>query len=277
MPRRSARPSNVSSPPPAPTASAAASSSPVSRFLRPEGADRTPRLISAFQRGPIGRKRRGDRDIPDWLVCSDWHGERGPILPCVLSAEQAGCDQTLSAAWRARTRACACVCALARHVRPRACASRTDAAGRGAAPGSARDRRPALVPDRPKTRRILVRYFFDNKWIFHIEFGAILGAFSGRPGGGDSARKEREGGAEATARDREPRRAQVPGRVNDKGGASRPGEPVGAVRRAARNLKRTTDSCRDGCGGIAPGAGHRLDSRQAVGESPVTAAKVREK
>ena len=59
----------------------------------------------------------------------------------------------------------------------------------------ARDRRP----DRPKTRRILARHFFNNKWIFHIEFGAIFGAFSGRPGGGDSARKEREGGAEATS------------------------------------------------------------------------------
>ena len=65
----------------------------------------------------------------------------------------------------------------------------------------ARDRRPDLGPDRPKTRRILAQYSFDNKWIFHIEFGAILGAFPGRPGGGDSARKEREGGAEPQGED----------------------------------------------------------------------------
>ena len=130
-------------------------------ILLPEGADRTPRLISAFQSGPICRKRRGDRDIPDWLVCSDWHGERGPILPCVLSAEQAGCDQTLSAAWRARTRACACVCALARHVRPRACVSRTDAAGRGAAPGSARTGVSPRLVGLAKSDRILARYFIN--------------------------------------------------------------------------------------------------------------------
>ena len=64
-----------------------------------------------------------------------------------------------------------------------------------------RDHRPDLGPDRPKSDRILARYFFDNKWIFHIEFGAILGAFPGRPGGGDSARKEREGGAEPQGED----------------------------------------------------------------------------